>query len=215
MKQIGIRDAVRGKVAKTTIPDTSAPCPRDKLNRMFRAPAPNLLWVGDFTYVSTWQGFIYVAFVIDTFADRIVGPLSADLAMPNRLPVNGTGLAIRRNGLYSPLSCIAAQYPAGQWAANICPFAARNVWLRLASNRRSAASGFPMITLSLRQLKGSTKLSGYIVSGLGAACRIWEWRHSAGSIGSITGACLGLAETSRQPRRKRTPMRGDVLDMVA
>jgi putative transposase len=49
------------------------PCPRDKVNRQFRAPAPNLLWVSDFTYVSTWQGFIYVAFVIDTFADRIVG----------------------------------------------------------------------------------------------------------------------------------------------
>ena len=73
MKQIGIRGAVRGKVIKTTIPDTSAPCPRDKVNRVFRAPAPNLLRVSDFTYVSTWQGFVYVAFVIDTFADRIVG----------------------------------------------------------------------------------------------------------------------------------------------
>lgn len=73
MKQIGIRGAVRGKVIKTTVPDTSVSCPRDKVNRQFRAPAPNLLWVSDFTYVSTWQGFIYVAFVIDTFADRIVG----------------------------------------------------------------------------------------------------------------------------------------------
>jgi transposase InsO family protein len=61
MKQIGIRGAVRGKMIKTTIPDTSAPCPRDKVNRVFRASAPNLLWVSDFTYVSTWQGFIYVA----------------------------------------------------------------------------------------------------------------------------------------------------------
>jgi len=86
MKQIGIRGAVRGKVVKTTVPDTSAPCPRDKVNRVFRAPAPNLLWVSDFTYVSTWQGFVYVAArhwartngafngsLIDTFADRIVG----------------------------------------------------------------------------------------------------------------------------------------------
>jgi putative transposase len=53
MKQIGIRGAVRGKVVKTTIPDTSAPCTRDKVNRIFRAPAPNLLWLSDFTYVST------------------------------------------------------------------------------------------------------------------------------------------------------------------
>ena len=49
------------------------PCPSDKVNRKFRAPAPNMLWVSDFTYVSTWQGFAYVALVIDTFANRIVG----------------------------------------------------------------------------------------------------------------------------------------------
>ena len=73
MKQIGIRGAVHGMVVKTTVPDTSAPCPRDKVNRVLRAPAPNLLWVSDFTYVSTWQGFVYAAFVIDTFADRSVG----------------------------------------------------------------------------------------------------------------------------------------------
>jgi len=67
-----IRGAVRAKVVKTTVPDASAPCPHDKKNRVFRAPAPNLLWVSDFTYVSTWQGFVYMAFVIDTFDDRIV-----------------------------------------------------------------------------------------------------------------------------------------------
>jgi putative transposase len=73
MKQIGICGAVRGKIIKTTVPDTSVPCPRDKVNRQFRAAAPNVLWVSDFTYVSTWQGFAYVAFIIDTFANRIVG----------------------------------------------------------------------------------------------------------------------------------------------
>ena len=73
MKGMGLRGVVRGKAMKTTIPDTSAPCPRDKVNRVFRAPAPNMLWVSDFTYVSTWQGFVYVAFAIDAFANRIVG----------------------------------------------------------------------------------------------------------------------------------------------
>lgn len=73
MKQIGICGAVRAKTIKTTVPDTSVPCPRDKVNRQFRAPAPNVLWVSDFTYVSTWQGFAYVAFIIDTFANHIVG----------------------------------------------------------------------------------------------------------------------------------------------
>lgn len=73
MAGMGLRGIVRGKAMKTTVPDTSVPCPRDKVNRKFRAPAPNMLWVSDFTYVSTWQGFVYVAFVIDTFANRIVG----------------------------------------------------------------------------------------------------------------------------------------------
>ena len=73
MAGMGLRGAVRGKPIRTTIPDTSVPCPRDKVNREFRAPAPNMLWVSDFTYASTWQGFAYVAFVIDTFANCIVG----------------------------------------------------------------------------------------------------------------------------------------------
>ncbi len=73
MAGMGLRGIVRGKAVKTTIPDSSVPCQRDKVNRQFRALAPNMLWVSDFTYVSTWQGFAYVAFVIDTFANRIVG----------------------------------------------------------------------------------------------------------------------------------------------
>jgi putative transposase len=73
MKQMVLAGAVRGKTVKTTHSDRSAPCPLDRVNRQFRAPAPNVLWVSDFTYVATWQGFVYVAFVIDVFARRIVG----------------------------------------------------------------------------------------------------------------------------------------------
>ncbi len=73
MKDLGLQGAIRGKPHKTTIPDKKQPCPMDKVNRQFRVPAPNMLWVSDFTYVATWQGFVYVAFVIDTFARRIVG----------------------------------------------------------------------------------------------------------------------------------------------
>ncbi len=58
---------------RTTIRDHKAPCPLDKVNRQFRAERPNQLWVSDFTYVSTWQGWLYVAFVVDVFARRIVG----------------------------------------------------------------------------------------------------------------------------------------------
>jgi putative transposase len=73
MRRLGLRGVVRGKVVRTTISDPKAPCPLDKVNRQFKAERPNQLWVSDFTYVSTWQGWLYVAFVIDVFARRIVG----------------------------------------------------------------------------------------------------------------------------------------------
>jgi putative transposase len=72
MDELGLHGVVRGKVVKTTISDRR-PCPLDKVNRQFHAPSPNALWVSDFTYVSTWAGFVYVAFVIDVYARRIVG----------------------------------------------------------------------------------------------------------------------------------------------
>ena len=73
MRRLGLRGAMRGKAVKTTVADSRAPCPLDRVNRQFKADRPNQLWVSDFTYVSTWQGFVYVAFVIDVFARRIVG----------------------------------------------------------------------------------------------------------------------------------------------
>ena len=73
MKRLGLEGARRGKVVRTTVPDKALPCPLDRVNRQFKADRPNQLWVSDFTYVSTWQGWLYVAFVIDVFARRIVG----------------------------------------------------------------------------------------------------------------------------------------------
>ena len=73
MRRLGLQGARRGKVVRTTISNPKAPCPLDRVNRQFTAERPNQLWVSDFTYVSTWQGWLYVAFVIDVFARRIVG----------------------------------------------------------------------------------------------------------------------------------------------
>ncbi len=73
MKELGLQGVRRGKSVKTTVSNKAEPCPQDKVNRQFRAKAPNMLWVSDFTYVSTWAGFVYVAFIIDVFARRIVG----------------------------------------------------------------------------------------------------------------------------------------------
>jgi transposase InsO family protein len=73
MARLGLESVVRGKVVRTTRSDKAAACPFDLVNRQFHAPAPNMLWVSDLTYVSTWAGMVYVAFVIDVFARRIVG----------------------------------------------------------------------------------------------------------------------------------------------
>jgi putative transposase len=73
MKRLGLRGVRRGKSVRTTVPDKALTCPLDHVNHQFKADRPNQLWVSDFTYVSTWQGWLYVAFVIDVFARRIVG----------------------------------------------------------------------------------------------------------------------------------------------
>jgi transposase InsO family protein len=86
MKRLGIQGVIRGKTFKTTIPDDEAARPLDLVNRHFAATRPNQLWVADLTYVATWRGFAYVAFVIDVFSRMIVGwrvsnSLRTDLAL--------------------------------------------------------------------------------------------------------------------------------------
>jgi transposase InsO family protein len=72
MAGLGLEVVMCGKVVRTSVPDKAAACPFDLVNRQFHAPAPNMLWVSDFTYVSTWAGMVYMALVIDVFARRIV-----------------------------------------------------------------------------------------------------------------------------------------------
>jgi putative transposase len=104
MRQMGLQGAVRGREVRTTVSNPAAPCPLDRVNRQFRASRPNALWLSDFTYVATWQGFVYVAFVIDAYARRIVGwrvkrtahagfVLDAlEQALADRRPIQGGGL---------------------------------------------------------------------------------------------------------------------------
>ncbi len=73
MRKLGTAGVIRGKSVRTTHPDPARPCPLDRVNRQFKADRPDQLWVSDYTFVSTWQGFAYVAFVIDVYARRIVG----------------------------------------------------------------------------------------------------------------------------------------------
>jgi transposase InsO family protein len=73
MRNMGLQGAVRGKKVRTTVPDKQEERPLDLVQREFHAQRPNQLWVADFTYVATWKGFVYVAFVVDVFARMIVG----------------------------------------------------------------------------------------------------------------------------------------------
>ena len=86
MRAMGLQGAIRGRRFKTTVPDGAAARPADLVQRSFTATRPNQLWVADLTYVATWNGFVFVAFVIDVFARRIVGwrvatSLATDLAL--------------------------------------------------------------------------------------------------------------------------------------
>lgn len=104
MRMMGLQGVIRGKPVRTTVSDKASPCPLDRVNRQFFADAPNMLWLSDFTYVATWQGFVYVAFVIDAFARRIVGWRASrtahagfvldalDQALHDRRPVHRGGL---------------------------------------------------------------------------------------------------------------------------
>jgi putative transposase len=104
MRAMGLAGVVRGKTVRTTVPNPAAACPLDRVNRNFKAPRPNALWVSDFTYAATWAGFVYVAFVIDAYARRIVGwrvsrSARADFvldaleqALHERRPFAGSGL---------------------------------------------------------------------------------------------------------------------------
>ena len=100
MTELGLAGAMRGKVKRTTISDPRAAKPQDLVDRNFQPPAPDRLWVADFTYVSTWSGWCYTAFVIDAYARRILG-WSVATTMTSQLVVDAVAQGIwtrRREG---------------------------------------------------------------------------------------------------------------------
>jgi transposase InsO family protein len=129
MRDMALQGVIRGKSIKTTVSDKAAPCPLDHVNRQFKAPRPNVLWLSDFTYVATWTGFVYVAFVIDAYARRIVGWRASrtahagfvldalEQALHDRRPVHRGGLVH-----------IATE------AANTSRSSTPSAWLKLVSN---------------------------------------------------------------------------------
>lgn len=152
MRQLGLRGAMRGKTIRTTLGDPAAPCPLDRVNRQFKADRPNQLWVSDFTYVSTWQGFVYVAFVIDVFARRIVGwRVSRSMRTDFVLDALEQALCARQPERDESL----IHHSDG--ALNTSPFATPSDWRKRVSKPRSAAKATPTTTHWLKPSTASTK----------------------------------------------------------
>lgn len=197
MKDLGLEGVVRGKKPKTTIPDKALPCPLDKVNRQFHAPAPNVLWVSDFTYVATWQGFVYVAFVIDVFARRIVGwrvsrtatagfVLDAlEQAVHQRQPASGLTHHSDRGSQY-----LSIRYTDRLAEAGIEPSV--------------GSVGDSYDNALAETINGLFKARSFIDVVHGAASMPWNTPPSNGSTGSTTAACWNPSETSRQLRPRQT-----------
>ena len=101
MRAMGLQGAVRGLRVRTTVPDEALPCPLDRVNREFHAPAPDRLWVSDFTYVATWAGFVHTAFVIDAYARThrgLAGEPDGHRGLRARCPGAGDPPAAAREG---------------------------------------------------------------------------------------------------------------------
>ena len=162
MASLGLQGVIRGKPVRTTISDKAVPCPLDHVNRQFHAARPNALWVSDFTYVATWAGFVYVAFVIDAYARRIVGwRVSRTAHASFVLDALEQALHDRRPALAAGL------YITATAAANTSRSSTLSGWWRRASSLRWAASATVMTMLSPRRSTVSTRPRSFIDAGHG------------------------------------------------
>ncbi len=194
MRMMELQGVIRGKPVKTTVSDTSAPCPLARVNRQFFAPAPNILWLSDFTYVATWQGFVYVAFVIDAFARRIVGWQASRPAL--------CSMPLTRRFMIGGLSNAAGWFIIPTAARNMCPFAIPNGWRRRASSRLSEALATVTTMLPPKRSTVFTRPRSSIGEDHGATSKPWSSPRSNGSTGSTIAAFWSPSETLRPPRQK-------------
>jgi putative transposase len=147
MKVLGVQGARRGRRVRTTRPDVAAARPADLVERNFNPNRPDALWVADFTYVSTWAGFVYVAFVLDAFSRRILG-WKAATSMRTELVLDALEMAIwtRQQAGISDLSGLihhtdAGSQPGFKGSSQHCRVGARvgdRSALRLVSSSRGS-----------------------------------------------------------------------------
>jgi len=193
MRELGLRGAVRGKTRRTTTPDTTAARPADLVERDFSASRPNQLWVADLTYVATWSGFVYVALVIDAFSRFLVG-WQASRSLRTDLALDALEMAIWRRQAQ-----LEGLVHHSDRAANICPFATPNAWLRPARSPRWAPAATPMTTRWPRRSSGCTRPSWSAGAAPGRASTRSSTPPWSGSTGSITAGSWSPSAMSRRP----------------
>lgn len=179
MRQLGLSGARRGKAVRTTVPDAKAACPLDRVNRQFKAERPNQLWVADFTYVSTWQGFVYVAFVVDVFARRIVGwRVSSSMQTDFVLDALEQALYARRSERDGELvhhSDRGSQYVSIRYSERL---AEAGIEPSVGSTGAATTTPWP------RPSMGCTRPRSSIGEGRGRRARRSNWRRWSGFRGS-------------------------------
>ena len=199
MREMGLQGVIRGKPIRTTVSDKAAPCPLDKVNRQFHAPAPNRLWVSDFTYVATWAGFVHVAFVIDAYARRIVGwrvsrtahagfVLDAlEQALHARRPVHRGGLIHHSDR--------GSQYVSIKYTERLAEAGIEPSVGSVGDSYDNALAETSMVFTKPRSFTGA---------GRGAHSRPSSSLLWNGWIGSTTGGSWSPSETSRRPKPRNT-----------
>ncbi len=202
MRQRGLQGARRGKAVRTTVPDAKAACPLDRVNRQFKAQRPNQLWVADFTYISTWQGFVYVAFVVDVFARRIVGwRVSSSMQVDFVLDALEQALYARRaerEGALVHHSDRGSQYVSIRYSERL---AEAGIEPSVGSTGDSYDNA---LAETINASTGCTRPRSSTGAGRGRRARRSSWPPSSGSRGSTTIACWSRSATSRRPKPRHT-----------
>src|SRR6185437_10565557 len=198
MGKLGIQGMVRGKSIRTTVSDKAAPCQLDKVNRQFHAERPNALWVSDFTYVSTWQGWVYVAFVIDVFARHIVGwKVSSSPRTDFVLDALEQALYARRREAKQALihhSDRGVQYVSIRYTERLAD----------AGIEPSVGSVGDSYDNALAESINGLYKAEVITGNPGGTAKPSNWPRSHGWTGSITSDCWSRSGTSRQRKLKPT-----------
>ncbi len=189
MAELELVGAVRGKTWRTTIPSSVTSRPADLVDRDFNATAPNRLWVADLTYVSTWPGVVYTAFVTDVFSRYIVG-WKVSTTLRAELALDALEMAIWSRG--------TTDLKGSTW-----PFAIPNGWPTRERSARSGRAAIPMTTRWPSPSSASTRPSSSASKVRGAHSSSSSWPRPAGSSGTTSAGSTALSGMCHQQSSSR------------